>query len=190
MSLSSEIFLLTQTTVKDENKGGSGGSGKTTTAAAAAGVLATMKYCTGCNDEAARDICITPDGEGVDEVGPTVYEASPKGGVIMSGRYQELSVDVNLDCTVEVGDCAVTGYVEVGLTLATAAAQSFTWVAELKDTTGTGSNNDPIRTVACFNLGALTTDNVDTTAVAAVGLQDTVFIVTEAQPSKLREALP
>lgn len=150
-----------------------------------------MKYCTGCNEEAAIDICETDDGKDVNNDGPTVYEASPKGGVIMSGRYQELSVDANLDC---IGDCTITGYVEVGLTLDTAAAQSFTWVAELKDTTGTGSNSDPIRTVACFDYGTYTDTDIgeggDATAYAAVGLQDTVFIVTEAQPSKLREDLP
>lgn len=178
MSLSSEIYLLTQTTAKDQNKGG----GKTTTAEAE--VKATIKYCTGCIEEPAEDICETEDGNAVND-GPTVYEASPKGGVVMASRTQELSVDVDLNC----GDlCTITGYVEVGLKLETKAAQSFTWVAELRDTTGTGSNSDPIRSVACFNWDS--SAEIPDVSSSAVGIQDTVFIVTEAQPSKLREALP
>ncbi|KAL7449699.1 hypothetical protein ACHAWC_003808 [Mediolabrus comicus] len=187
LSLSSEIYLLTQTAAKDTNKGGKG-----TTATADAGVIATIKYCTGCNDVDAGDVCATADTKKVDEDGPTVFEASPKGGVIMSSREQELSVDVNLDCNVDSGaTCEVTGYVEVGLKLETTAAQSFTWVAELKDTTGTGSNNNPIRALACFELNASAdTETDESSSSSAVGLQDTVFIVSEAQPSMLRAALP
>jgi hypothetical protein len=188
LSLSSEIYLLTQTAAKDTNKGGP------TKATADAGVIATIKYCTGCNDVDAGDVCATADTKKVDEDGPTVFEASPKGGVIMSSRKQELSVEVDLDCDVTsdpAATCEVTGYVEVGLTLETTAAQSFTWVAELKDTTGTGSNNNPIRALACFELNA-SADTVtdESSSSSAVGLQDTVFIVSEAQPSMLRAALP
>jgi hypothetical protein len=185
LMLSSEINLLTQTLVRDENKGGK------TTAEAYAGVMAHIKYCTDCSGETITpaDICATDDEQEIGGDGPVVYDALPKGGIYFSSRRQTLSVDVDLDCTVDSGDaCTITGYVEVELTLDTTAAHTFNFIADLQNT-GTGSTNNPIRAIACFDLDAeaqamLGTDS-SASARGFVSLGKTMFIVQEASVSNL-----
>lgn len=190
MMLSSEISLITQTTVRDTNKLRGLAAGGKSTATAEAGVTVRMKYCKKdeCPDGGkAASICAAADGG-------NVYEGLPKGGITFSSRKQELSVEVDLDCTCEVPDttcdCEVTGYVEVGLELTTTAAHTFNFIADLANT-GTGSSNTPIVPVACFELSAEAStllDGQDTSEGSAkgyVGLKSTMLIVQEASVSNL-----
>lgn len=195
LMLSGQINILTQTLVQDSNKGGK------TEAEAYAGTTAHIKYCTNCLSVPASTICATGDGQGIDDDDNTddvVYEAYPKGGIVFSARTQSLSVDTNLDCEVEdiFGnelDCEVTGYVEVDLTLDTTAAHTFNFIADLSKT-GTGSTNNPIRTVACFGLDATAYVGLDGGDVSEgiakgyVGLEKTMFITQEASVSNLNQA--
>ena len=179
--LSSEINLVTQTAAKGTNKGGPDKS------EASAGLVATLKYCgvdcpeKGTYDSVADAIC---NGGSAD-----VYEALP-GPITFAARTQELSVDVNLDCEVEVetdpnATCEVTGSVEVDLTLDTTAAHTFNFIADLANT-GTGSTNKPIKVVACFDLDA-SANAEDGSAGAHVALGSTMLIVQEASVSKFNE---
>eukprot|EP00984_Skeletonema_dohrnii_P024635 scaffold13781_cov126-Skeletonema_dohrnii-CCMP3373.AAC.2 len=109
--LSSEINLVTQTAAKDQNKGGN-----KDTSEAFAQLAATLKYCVDCPgktigtyDSVADAICNGGSGD--------VYTALP-GPITFAARRQTLSVEVNLDCAVEVEDdpdatCEVTGYVKL-----------------------------------------------------------------------------
>ena len=166
--LSSEINLVTQTAANGSNKGGKD------TSVASAGLAATLKYCVDC-PPTAEAIC---NGDSSD-----VYTALP-GPIVFASRVQELSVDVNLDCEVTsdpTATCAVTGFVEVDLTLDTTAAHAFNFIADLAET-GTGSTNKPVQVVACFNLAA-TADAEDGSAEGHVSLGSTMFIVQEASVS-------
>ena len=186
LMLSSEIGILTDTTVRDSNKVR---RLPPSTAAAEAGVVVHMKYCKESEcPSTAMGVCETADGVG------GVYEALPKGGITFAARSQELSVDVNLDCECEVPDttceCEVTGFVEVGLNIETTAAHTFNFIADLSNT-GTGSTNDPIVPYACFELSAeasvMLDDNLDSSGSATgfVGLQSSMLIIQEASTSNL-----
>ena len=171
LMLSSEVNLLTQTTVKATNTGGK------TTAVAYSGMMATVKYCTDCSEATGTtvaEICAGVEDDGV-------YEAFPKGGIYFSARRQTLSLNVNLDCT---DTCDVTGYVEVDLTLDTTAAHTFNFIADLQNT-GTGSTNNPIRAVACFDLSAEASAAIGSSARGYVALGKAMFIVQEASVSNL-----
>jgi len=169
--LSSEINLVTQTAAKGENKGGKD------TSEAFAQLAATLKYCVDCPkkttyDSVADAIC---NGGSAD-----VYTALP-GPIIFAARRQTLSVDVNLDCDVVDATCAVTGYVEVDLTLDTTAAHAFNFIADLANT-GTGSTNTPVQVVACFELDASAEAEAGS-AEGHVSLGSTMLIVQEASVS-------
>lgn len=170
---------MTQTAAKGENKGGKD------TSEAFAELTATLKYCVDCPAQTtyssvADAIC---NGDSSD-----VYTALP-GPIVFAARRQTLSVDVDLDCSCEVTDatctCAVTGYVEVDLTLDTTAAHSFNFIADIANT-GTGSTNKPVQVVACFDLDA-TADADAGSAEAHVSLGSTMLIAQEASVSNFNE---
>lgn len=102
-------------------------------------------------------------------------------------RRQTLSVDVNLDCDVVDATCAVTGYVEVDLTLDTTAAHAFNFIADLANT-GTGSTNTPVQVVACFELDASAEAEAGS-AEGHVSLGSTMLIVQEASVSNFNWAV-
>lgn len=169
--LSSEINLVTQTVAKGENKGGK------ETSEASTELAATLKYCVDC-PATADDIC--------NGGSPDVHTALP-GTIVFAARRQTLSVDVNLDCDIEVENdptatCDVTGYVEVDLELDTTAAHSFNFIADLANT-GTGSTNKPVQVVACFDLTAAAAADADSSAKGHVSLGSTMLIVEEANVS-------
>lgn len=173
--LSSEINLLTQTTSNGSNKGGKD------TSEASAGLAATLKYCVDCPEKGEYDSVADAICNGGSS---NVYEALP-GRIVFASRRQTLSVDVDLDCNVvvdgEEADCEVTGYVEVDLTLDTTAAHTFNFIADVANT-GTGSTNNPVQVVACFELDA-SAEADNGSAEGKVSLGSTMLIVQEASVS-------
>ena len=126
ISVSGVINLVTFTEAKGQNKGGE------VTATAEAGVRGQVVL---YPDDAniGFDVACIP---GLFEDNGAIV-AQP-GQVPFSTRIQQLSVDTNLDCVIsdkETGeesdqlDCAINGYVEVGLKLESSAAHSFNFVA-------------------------------------------------------------